>query len=488
MKARSRSILARISNRITHDRRPVRVRPLPAVMPQLHVLLRVIPCPASVIHKQRRHNRRHRPHHQRPRCRLHPQQRPSRHRPHPAEHHPHYDRRQQRQQPRRDHFAQRGAGHERDAAAVFGGRGAGEDTGDFAELAPDFGDDLLGGGADGADGEGGEEEDEAGTEEAGDEDFWGGDVDDFEFGSRGEQRGYFVHVGAEEKERGGRRGAHRVALGQGLGRVAHSVEAVRDDARRRGLAGHFGNAARVVGYRAEGIHREDEGGDGQHAERRHRGAEDPSSRLVGEPRGTSKPVHSKQHGRESQDRDGGGLHSYRKTCNDVCAAPRLRSLGDAKHRAVIVISVEFCDHNEDPACSDAERPTEGKVNPSSRSLRHVKHNVAQQPHSQERHNSCNAVASLHDVQGIFTADVIPIGIPAAGRTRLGCNERRLLCTRGRADTLDSNGQDAKGRSKQTKCMNTKWKHRERRLMSLVEPARPSESCRQNHRTNVFCRN
>ena len=86
--------------------------------------------------------------------------------------------------------------------------------------------------------------------------------------------GDLVEVGGEEQEGGESGGADRVALGQGLGRVADRVEGVGDVADALGRAGHLGDAARVVGDRAEGVHREDVGGGHQHAHRGDGGAED----------------------------------------------------------------------------------------------------------------------------------------------------------------------------------------------------------------------
>ena len=61
---------------------------------------------------------------------------------------------------RSDHVAQGGAGCDVDCAAVIRTRGAGHDPRVFAELTPDFLDDVLSGGAHGPYGEGRKEEDE----------------------------------------------------------------------------------------------------------------------------------------------------------------------------------------------------------------------------------------------------------------------------------------------------------------------------------------
>ena len=89
-----------------------------------------------------------------------------------------------------------------------------------------------------------------------------------------------VDVGAEEQERGQRRRGDRVALGQRLGRVADGVEAVGDLARAGLGAAELGDAAGVVGDRAEGVHRQDVGRGHEHAHRRDGGAEDAADVLA----------------------------------------------------------------------------------------------------------------------------------------------------------------------------------------------------------------
>ena len=83
-----------------------------------------------------------------------------------------------------------------------------------------------------------------------------------------------VDVGGEQQERGQRRRGDRVALGQGLGRVADGVEAVGDLAGAGLGAAELGDAAGVVGDRAEGVHRQDVGRGHEHAHRRDGGPED----------------------------------------------------------------------------------------------------------------------------------------------------------------------------------------------------------------------
>ena len=66
--------------------------------------------------------------------------------------------------------------------------------------------------------------------------------------------------GREQHERGEHGRADRVALGDGLGRVADRVERVGDVADLLGQLRHLGDAAGVVGDRAEGVERDDQAG------------------------------------------------------------------------------------------------------------------------------------------------------------------------------------------------------------------------------------
>ena len=64
----------------------------------------------------------------------------------------------------------------------------------------------------------------------------------------------------EEHDRGEHGRADRIALRDGLGRVADRVERVGDVADLLGQVGHLGDAAGVVGDRAEGVERDDQAG------------------------------------------------------------------------------------------------------------------------------------------------------------------------------------------------------------------------------------
>ena len=75
-------------------------------------------------------------------------------------------------------------------------------------------------------------------------------------------------VGGKQHQRAKPGRADGVALGHRLGGVADRVERIGRFAHFFRQAGHFGNAAGIVGDRTEGIERDDDAGERQH--RRHR--------------------------------------------------------------------------------------------------------------------------------------------------------------------------------------------------------------------------
>ena len=84
-------------------------------------------------------------------------------------------------------------------------------------------------------------------------------------------------VGREQHQRAEAGRADRIALGHRLGGVADGVERVGRLAHFLRQAGHFGDAAGIVGDRAEGVERDDHAG-----QRQHRGDRDGDAEQAGE--------------------------------------------------------------------------------------------------------------------------------------------------------------------------------------------------------------
>ena len=146
--------------------------PLPRTLPfvvlevaRLDVLLGVVPRPAAVVEDGREEDAGDRPDHQHAGHRLE------------AEDDPDGDRRDDRDETRGDHLAQRGLGRDVDDAGVVRALGVVHDPGHLAELAADLDDDRLGRRADRADRERAEEVDEHRREQRRDEDVDVGQVD-----------------------------------------------------------------------------------------------------------------------------------------------------------------------------------------------------------------------------------------------------------------------------------------------------------------------
>ena len=92
---------------------------------------------------------------------------------------------------------------------------------------------------------------------------------------------FFLEAGEQHDRREHRR-ADRVALGDGLRRVADRVEPVGDLAHLLGQVGHLGDAAGVVGDRAERVERDDQAGQREQAHHRDADAVDAGHAAAGE--------------------------------------------------------------------------------------------------------------------------------------------------------------------------------------------------------------
>ena len=242
-------------------------------------------------------------------------------------------------------ISRRAAGRDVDDAGVVRALGVVHDPGHLAELATDLDDDRLGGRADGADGQRAEEVDEHRAHEGGDEHVDVGQVD------RGEERLAavrvdevdLVDVGAEQQEGGQRRRGDRVALGQRLGRVADGVEPIGDLAGARLGPAELGDAAGVVGDRAERVHRQDVGGGHEHAHGRDGGPEDAPDVLavgVDDAGLRAEPVAGEERDADRDRGREGRLEADRHARDDVggrAGLGRLRDLPDRPERAGRVV-------------------------------------------------------------------------------------------------------------------------------------------------------
>ena len=250
-----------ITDRVARDARGMGLGALAAVGAVLDQLLRVVPRAAARGHRDREEETGH-----------------DRADQEPAEHlgldDPDDDRDRDRDERRQQHAPDRRAGDDRDRGRVVRPRGALHDARVLAELAPHLLDDLAADAADGRHRQRGEEErHHPADEEAGDHPGILEREADVEPLVR-----EAADVLVEEDQRGETGRADRVALRDGLGRVADRVERVGDAAHRLGHVGHLGDPARVVGDGAVGVERDDQAG---HRELRHHGDADPVDRLVG---------------------------------------------------------------------------------------------------------------------------------------------------------------------------------------------------------------
>ena len=103
----------------------------------------------------------------------------------------------------------------------------------------------------------------------------------------------------------------------------------------RRQARHLGDAAGVVGDRAEGVERHDDAGQRQHGGHGDGDAEQ-ARQVVGDD----------DAGDDDQRRQGGGFQRHGEALDDVGAVAGDRGLGDRLHRAEVGAGVVFGDHDD----------------------------------------------------------------------------------------------------------------------------------------------
>ena len=93
-------------------------------------------------------------------------------------------------------------------------------------------------------------------------------------------KNYEILVIGREQHQGAEAGrADGIAFGHRLGGVADRIERVGRFAHLFRQAGHFGNAAGIVGNRAEGVERNDDAGQSQHGGHRNQAIPNRPARL-----------------------------------------------------------------------------------------------------------------------------------------------------------------------------------------------------------------
>ena len=143
-----------------------------------------------------------------------------------------------------------------------------------------------------------------------------------------------MRVVGEQHERGETGRADRVALRDGLRRVADGVERVGDVADFLRQLRHLGDAARVVGDRAEGVERDDHARHRQHAR-----CGDGDAVELGE------LVRPPDRRTDREHRQRRGLHRHAEARDDVGRVARRRRRGHLLHGAEVRARVVLGDHD-----------------------------------------------------------------------------------------------------------------------------------------------
>ena len=139
-----------------------------------------------------------------------------------------------------------------------------------------------------------------------------------------------LRIGYEQGHCRKRRGADGEALAHGGGGVANAVKAVGNVAHAFLKAGHFGYAARVIGYRAVCIDRNGHARGGEHAYRRKRYAVKPGELICAQ--------YAKAHKYYG---NAGGKHAGAEAANYVGRAAGGGLLGNALYEAVFIGGVNL---------------------------------------------------------------------------------------------------------------------------------------------------
>ena len=142
-------------------------------------------------------------------------------------------------------------------------------------------------------------------------------------------------IGRKQHQRAEAGRADGIALGDRLGGVADRIERVGRLAHVLRQTGHFGNAAGIVGDRAEGVERDHHAG-----ERQHRGDRDGDAEQSG------LRIRNQNAGNDHQRRQRGRFERDRQALNDVGAVAGDRGRGDRLHRAEIGAGVVFGDPDD----------------------------------------------------------------------------------------------------------------------------------------------
>ena len=179
-----------------------------------------------------------------------------------------------------------------------------------------------------------------------------------------------VVVGGEQHQRAEARRADGIALGDRLGRVADGVERVRRAAHLLRQARHLGDAAGVVGHRAEGVERDDDAGETEHGRGGDRRAEE-----AGEVEG------DEDAGDDDQRRQRGRLERDGEALDDVGAVAGDRGLADRAHRAVADAGVVLGDPDDEAGHREADEAAQEQAHAGDDETRSTMSTVVPKPPS-----------------------------------------------------------------------------------------------------------
>ncbi len=212
-------------------------------------------------------------------------------------------------------------------------------------------------------------------------------------------------VVGEQHQGGQTGGTDGIALGDGLGGVAHGVQGIGDAADLLVQLGHLGDAAGVVRDGTEGIQGHDDAGHGEHGGGGDGDAVEARQLIAGPDGG----AHDQHGGR-------GGFHGDAQTGDDVGGVPGLGCLGNVLHRLELGGRVVLGDdhHQGGQDQTDHGCAVEAPVGVFGATRRRVNH----QGHGDEEHQGDDARDDQPLVEGRHD-----LGVPLMGLDEEGADDR-----------------------------------------------------------------
>ena len=235
---------------------------------------------------------------------------------------PDQNRNHHRQQRRDDHLFQCELGDDVHAGTIIGFCRAFHNTRNFTELASHFVHHCAAGVPHRLHGNGGEQVGQQAADEQADDDVYIRQIELDGFLSAMQCK--LLYISGKQHQCGKSGGTDGIALGHGLGGVAHRIQGIGDGPDALVHLGHFRDTAGIVGDGAVSINGDDHTGHRQHGHGRH-GNTVKTAQVIS---------HEDMAKTDGENRCRGGLHANRQAGDDVGTVPCSGGFGYAFYRRI----------------------------------------------------------------------------------------------------------------------------------------------------------